>query len=185
MKLFSPLYDRVLRWAGHPHAEGYLVALSFAESSFFPIPPDVMLAPMTLARPARGWRLAFATTLASVAGGIAGYAIGWMGSMFYAMGIILQIVLGLTPADLGWTVAALGLLAVLYTTAGGVRAVIWTDVLQAATLGGARYMGLDDELGTVEAGKLADLVVLDADPLEDIENSTSIVFVIKNGEKYE
>ena len=77
MKLFSPLYDRVLRWAGHPHAEGYLVALSFAESSFFPIPPDVMLAPMTLARPARGWRLAFATTLASVAGGIAGYAIGW------------------------------------------------------------------------------------------------------------
>ena len=57
MRIFSPLYDRVLRWAGHPHAEGYLVALSFAESSFFPIPPDVMLAPMTLARPARGWRL--------------------------------------------------------------------------------------------------------------------------------
>ena len=77
MRIFSPLYDRVLRWAGHPHAEGYLVALSFAESSFFPIPPDVMLAPMTLARPERGWRLAFATTLASVVGGIAGYAIGW------------------------------------------------------------------------------------------------------------
>lgn len=77
MKIFSPLYDRVLRWAGHPHAEGYLVALSFAESSFFPIPPDVMLAPMTLARPARGWRLAFVTTLASVVGGVAGYAIGW------------------------------------------------------------------------------------------------------------
>lgn len=77
MRIFSPLYDRVLRWAGHPHAEGYLVALSFAESSFFPIPPDVMLAPMTLARPARGWRLALVTTLASVAGGIAGYAIGW------------------------------------------------------------------------------------------------------------
>jgi len=78
MRIFSPLYDRVLRWAGHPHAEGYLLALSFAESSFFPIPPDVMLAPMTLARPARGWRLALVTTLASVAGGIAGYAIGWV-----------------------------------------------------------------------------------------------------------
>ena len=78
MRIFSPLYDRVLRWAGHPHAEGYLVALSFAESSFFPIPPDVMLAPMTLARPRRSWRLALVTTLASVAGGIAGYAIGWL-----------------------------------------------------------------------------------------------------------
>ena len=71
------LYERALLWARHRHAERYLVALSFAESSFFPIPPDVMLAPMTLAEPRRGWRLAFATTLASVVGGIAGYAIGW------------------------------------------------------------------------------------------------------------
>ena len=77
MRLFSPLYDRALRWAAHPHAERYLLALSFAESSFFPIPPDVMLAPMTLARPRLGWRLALMTTLASVTGGAAGYAIGW------------------------------------------------------------------------------------------------------------
>jgi membrane protein YqaA with SNARE-associated domain len=78
MRLFSPLYDRVLRWAAHPQAERYLVALSFAESSFFPVPPDVMLAPMVLAQPARGWRLAFVTTLASVVGGAAGYALGWL-----------------------------------------------------------------------------------------------------------
>ena len=77
MKIFSALYDRVLRWAAHPHAERYLAGLSFAESSFFPIPPDVMLAPMTLAQPKRGWRLAFLTTTASVIGGLAGYAIGW------------------------------------------------------------------------------------------------------------
>lgn len=77
MKLFLPLYDRVLSWARHPLAERYLAALSFAESSFFPIPPDVMLAPMVLARPDRGFRLALVTTLASVAGGIAGYAIGY------------------------------------------------------------------------------------------------------------
>jgi membrane protein YqaA with SNARE-associated domain len=77
LKLFSLLYDRVLTWARHPHAERYLVALSFAESSFFPIPPDVMLAPMTLATPNRGWRLALATTIASVLGGVLGYAIGW------------------------------------------------------------------------------------------------------------
>ena len=77
MKLFSALYERVIRWARHPHASRYLFAMSFAESSFFPIPPDVMLAPMTIARPERGWRFAFLTTLASVLGGIAGYAIGW------------------------------------------------------------------------------------------------------------
>ena len=67
----------MLRWSRHPHAERYLAALSFAESSFFPVPPDVMLAPMTLATPRRGWRFALATTVASVVGGIAGYAIGW------------------------------------------------------------------------------------------------------------
>ena len=78
MKIFSALYDRVLCWAVHPHAERYLAGLSFAESSFFPSPADVMLAPMTLARPTRGWRFAFVTTAASVAGGLAGYAIGWL-----------------------------------------------------------------------------------------------------------
>ena len=78
MKIFSALYDRALRWTAHPHAERYLVGLSFAESSFFPIPPDVMLAPMTLAQPKRGWRFAILTTAASVAGGLAGYAIGWL-----------------------------------------------------------------------------------------------------------
>lgn len=77
MKLFSALYDKVLGWASHPQAERYLAALSFAESSFFPIPPDVLLAPMTLARPQRGWWLALLTTLASVIGGLAGYLIGW------------------------------------------------------------------------------------------------------------
>ena len=77
MRLFGPLYDRVLAWSGHPHAPWYLAGLSFAESSFFPIPPDVMLAPMTLARPTRWHRLAFITTITSVLGGLAGYAIGY------------------------------------------------------------------------------------------------------------
>ncbi len=77
MKLFGPLYDRVLSWSRHPKAPWYLGGLSFAESSFFPIPPDVMLAPMALARPERWFRLALITTLASVAGGLLGYLIGW------------------------------------------------------------------------------------------------------------
>jgi len=77
LRLFAPLYDRVLSWAGHRHAERYLAVLSFAESSFFPIPPDVMLAPMCLAQRARAWRFASVTTVTSLAGGIAGYAIGY------------------------------------------------------------------------------------------------------------
>jgi membrane protein YqaA with SNARE-associated domain len=77
MRLFGPLYDRVLSWAAHPKARWYLGGLSFAESSFFPVPPDVMLAPMTLARPVDAWRLALLTTLTSVAGGVFGYLIGY------------------------------------------------------------------------------------------------------------
>ena len=76
MTLFGPLYDWTLRCAAHRHAPWFLGGLSFAESSFFPIPPDVMLAPMVLARPERAWRLAAITTVASVVGGLAGYFIG-------------------------------------------------------------------------------------------------------------
>lgn len=76
MRLFSPLYARAMRWARHPHAPWYLGGLSFAESSFFPVPPDVMLAPMSLASPSRAWRFAALTTVTSVLGGILGYLIG-------------------------------------------------------------------------------------------------------------
>ena len=77
MRIFGPLYDRVLDWSKHRHAARYLGALSFAESSFFPIPPDVMLAPMCLARPDRAWWLATLTTITSLAGGVLGYALGY------------------------------------------------------------------------------------------------------------
>jgi len=76
VQLFSSLYEKVMRWAAHRHAQWYLAALSFAESSFFPIPPDVMLAPMALAETKKAWRFALITTLFSVIGGAAGYAIG-------------------------------------------------------------------------------------------------------------
>lgn len=76
MKLFAPLYERAMQWARHRHAPWYLGGMSFAESSFFPIPPDVMLAPMALARPEKAWLYAWITTLTSVAGGVFGYFIG-------------------------------------------------------------------------------------------------------------
>lgn len=76
MRLFSSLYARTMQWSRHPHAPAYLAGLSFAESSFFPIPPDVMLAPMSMARPNQAWFLAGLTTLASVIGGMLGYLIG-------------------------------------------------------------------------------------------------------------
>lgn len=78
MRLFSTIYDKVLGWSRHRHAQWFLGGLSFAESSFFPVPPDVMLAPMSLARPERAWHFAHITTLASVVGGIFGYLIGML-----------------------------------------------------------------------------------------------------------
>jgi membrane protein YqaA with SNARE-associated domain len=70
------LYDWVLRLAEHPRATAALFAVSFAESSVFPIPPDVMLIPMCLARRERAWFYAGLCTVASVLGGLLGYAIG-------------------------------------------------------------------------------------------------------------
>ena len=76
MRIFGWLYDRAMHWSRHAHAPRYLAGLTFAESSFFPIPPDVMLAPMVLARRERAWYLATLTTGASVLGGLVGYLIG-------------------------------------------------------------------------------------------------------------
>lgn len=75
--MFRSLYDKVLGWARHRHAQYYLAMLSFAESSFFPIPPDTMLAPMVLAQPHKALRFALITTLFSVLGGIFGYILGF------------------------------------------------------------------------------------------------------------
>jgi membrane protein YqaA with SNARE-associated domain len=76
MRLFGPIYDRCLVWARHHRAPRYLALLSAAESVIFPVPPDVMLAPMALARPKAWWRLAALCTVASVIGGLLGYVLG-------------------------------------------------------------------------------------------------------------
>lgn len=75
--MLRKLYDQVLRLAAGRHATASLAAVSFAESSFFPVPPDVMLAPMVFAKPEKAYFYATVCTVASVLGGILGYAIGY------------------------------------------------------------------------------------------------------------
>ncbi len=70
------IYDWCIEAADKPHALWILGGIAFAESSFFPVPPDIMLLPMSLARPRRAWLFATLCTIASVAGGVLGYAIG-------------------------------------------------------------------------------------------------------------
>ena len=74
--MLQSLYDRFIALSQSRRAPYALAAVAFAESSFFPIPPDIMLIPMALAEPAKAWRFALIATLSSVAGGLLGYTIG-------------------------------------------------------------------------------------------------------------
>ncbi len=74
--MLKNLYYKMRELAKSPKSENALAAVSFAEATFFPIPPDVMLLPMATLRPEKAWRYAFICTIASILGGIAGYAIG-------------------------------------------------------------------------------------------------------------
>lgn len=77
-------YDWTMDLAAKPNAMIWLAVLAFAESSFFPIPPDVLIIPMVLAAPTRAWRIVAVATAASALGGLAGYAIGLF--VFEALG---------------------------------------------------------------------------------------------------
>ncbi len=167
MRVFGTLYERVLGWAGHPHAERYLAGLSFAESSFFPIPPDVMLAPMCLANRSRAWRFAAVTALASLLGGIAGYAIGYY--LFAAVEPWLQS-MGYWPAYLRgkewfdswgvWAVLIAGFSPIpykIFTIAAGVAVLNFPAFVLASLVGrGARFF------------LVAGLVVAGGDRMQDV-----------------
>ena len=81
-----------------------------------------------------------------------GYATCWMGNMLVAVGVILQVTLGVTHAQTGWLLLGVGAFATLYTTMGGVKAVIWTDVLQAFALGGGMLLILLMTVGRIDGG---------------------------------
>jgi membrane protein YqaA with SNARE-associated domain len=90
------LYEWTMAKAAHPHAEWWLAAFAFVEASFFPIPPHPLLGLMCLAEPKKAIRFAVIATLASVAGGMLGYAIGYF--VYDAVGTQMLALLGLTES---------------------------------------------------------------------------------------
>lgn len=92
MRLFKPLYEFALRWSAKPRAPWYLAGLSFVEAFIFPVAPELMLAPMTLARPQSWARFASLSLGFSLVGSLVGYALG-----HYAFGALKPVL-----ADLGW-----------------------------------------------------------------------------------
>ena len=90
--MFKRLYDWTIGMAESPRAPQALAAVSFAESSFFPVPPDVMQIPMSIARPERSLRYAAVSTVASVAGALLGYVIGAV--LYQAIGVPLLSLYG-------------------------------------------------------------------------------------------
>lgn len=121
MRIIERAYDWVLALAAKPKAEWYLCAISTSESIFFPVPPDVMLLPMGLARPARIWRLALICTLCSVSGAVLGYALGYFGGQPLVNWLqqsawndsYLQVVALYRKHDL-WIIVAAGFLPIPY-----------------------------------------------------------------------
>ncbi|WP_371195651.1 YqaA family protein [Glaciecola sp. SC05] len=151
MKIFTTLYDWTLKWSRHRHAEKYLAGLSCAESTFFPIPPDVMLAPMVLTQTDKAWRFAFVTTVASVVGGILGYILGfyafesWLSPLIIDLGYGEKLALAETWfSEYGvWVVFIAGFSPIPYkvfTISAGALSMAFLPFVIASTVGrGLRF----------------------------------------------
>ena len=149
--MLTRLYDWFIAAADKPSALWIMGAMSFAESSFFPIPPDVMLVPMSLARPQRAWLYAVVCTLTSVAGGIVGYAIG--AGLYDSVGLWLMQLYGLTDkveafrasyAEWGaWIIIGKGLTPIPYKlvtiTSGFAGYNLWLFILCSLIARGGRF----------------------------------------------
>ncbi len=93
MNILRQLYEWTLKKSEHPKASWFLSIISFAESSFFPIPPDIILIPMVIAKTAKAWIYAFICTVSSVLGGALGYLIGFF--FYNSVGILIVNYYGL------------------------------------------------------------------------------------------
>lgn len=149
--LLRRMYDWCIDAAHKPHAMWTLGAISFAESSFFPVPPDIMLIPMSLARPQRAYAMALWCTVASVIGGLVGYAIGAL--LYDSIGLWLINLYGYANkvdafrtayAEWGaWIILLKGLTPIPYKvvtiTSGFAAYNIWLFVLFSVITRGARF----------------------------------------------
>ena len=153
------LYEWILALSGKPSAPYVLGALAFAESSFFPVPPDAMLVPMAVSRPDRVWFYALIATVGSVLGGLVGYAIGAL--LFDSLGTWLIRLYGLQDkaatfqqsyAEYGhWVILLKGLTPIPYklvtiTSGFAHYSLFWFTVLSIVTRG-ARFFILAGLLG--------------------------------------
>jgi membrane protein YqaA with SNARE-associated domain len=184
-QMFRRLYDWTIALAQRPSAPYALGAVSFAESSFFPIPPDVVLAPMALARPEQAYRYAFICTVASVIGGLFGYMIGalfmdtvgnWLISiyggrekidgliaLYQTWGALLILIKGLTPIPYKFVTIASGMAGydllwfiVLSIITRGARFYIVAGLLNA--FGGPIKVFMDRHAGLIVAMLLVLLI---------------------------
>lgn len=144
-------YQWILKYADHPRAYWVMMAISFAESSIFPLPPDPLYVAMLVGNPKRAWRLAAGVTIASVIGGVVGYAIGW--GLYESLGswVIESYHLGERFAALQedfrtwgfWIVALKGLTPIPYklvTIASGVAGLnLGTFILASIIARGFRF----------------------------------------------
>jgi membrane protein YqaA with SNARE-associated domain len=148
------LYDWVIRLAGSPNAIPAMGAVAFAESSFFPIPPDVMLIPMVLANRTRAFHIALVCTICSVLGGLLGYAIGY--SFFETLGAWLVRAYGLQAgldrfragfAEYGtWVILVKGLTPIPYKlvtiASGAAHFDLYTFVWASIVTRGVRFFAV-------------------------------------------
>ncbi len=148
MNIVRRLYNWVLSWAHSKYGVPALFVLSFAESSFFPVPPDVLLMALAISRPKKSFYYAFVCTVASVLGGILGYfigmefidVVGYRIINFYNLQHEYEVVGKLYEQNAFWAVFTAGLTPIpykLFTIAGGAFKIDFTTFLLASILGRA------------------------------------------------
>jgi membrane protein YqaA with SNARE-associated domain len=149
--MLRKIYDWCIDAAHKPYALWILGAVSFAESSFFPVPPDVMLLPMSLARPERAWLYAGVCTITSVLGGVLGYAIGallydsvgqWL-IHFYGLGDKVETFRAGYAEYGAWIILLKGLTPIPYKlvtiTSGFANYNIWLFIVLSVIARGGRF----------------------------------------------
>ncbi|MDD7545790.1 YqaA family protein [Actinobacillus porcinus] len=164
MKIFGAMYDKTMEWSKHRLAAFWLSFVSFIEAIFFPIPPDVMLIPMSMSKPQSAVKFALFTTVASVLGGMIGYAIGYYAfdfvqeyiiklgyqahwdtaiSWFKQWGVLVVFVAGFSPIPYKVFTIAAGVMQMVFlpfvATAFVSRAARFLLVAKLAAWGGEKF----------------------------------------------